>query len=312
MSPDLTAAAASAGVSTAAPARPPLDDIMLAMDVVDTLRRRERLVRQELDEAGREADLKERLRKIYRAQGIDVPDHVIDQGVTALKEDRFTYKPPQRGLATRLARFYVSRRKWGKWVLGGVAVPILAWVVSYFAFIAPQADLPEDLSQLHAQAISLAKSDDARETAGRFLNAGTAALSNQDTDAARDALAALEDLRATLQQEYTVRIVNRPGENSGVWRVPDLNPDARNYYIVVEAVDPTGKRLTVPIEDEETGTTKRVDTWGLRVDQDTFQAVADDKQDDGIIERDRFGYKSRGYLVPEYEMRTTGGAVTEW
>ena len=30
--------------------RPPLDDLMLAMDVVDTLRRRERLVERELDE----------------------------------------------------------------------------------------------------------------------------------------------------------------------------------------------------------------------------------------------------------------------
>jgi hypothetical protein len=312
MSPDVTAAPGSAGVSATATAQPPLDDIMLAMDVVDTLRRRERLVRQELDEAGREADLKERLRKIYMAQGIEVPDHVIDQGVTALKEDRFTYKPPRRGLATRLARLYVSRRKWGKWVLGGFALPILAWVASYFAFVAPYADLPEDFSQLHAQVIGLAKSDDARETAGRLLNAGTAALTNEDTDAARDALAALQDLRATLQQEYTVRIVNRPGENTGVWRVPDINTDARNYYIIVEAVDSAGKRLKVPIEDEETGTTRRVDTWGLRVDQDTFHAVADDKQDDGIIERDRFGHKSRGYLVPEYEMRTTGGAITEW
>ena len=312
MSRDVGAAPAPAAVSATMSAQPPLDDIMLAMDVVDTLRRRERLVRQELDQAGREADLKERLRRIYGAQGIDVPDQVIDQGVAALKEDRFTYKPPQRGLGTRLARLYVSRRKWGKWVLGGFAVPILAWVASYFAFVAPHADLPEDLSRLHAEVVGLADSDDARKTAGRLLNAGTAALSNEDTDAARDVLAALEDLRVTLQQEYTVRIVNRPGANSGVWRVPDLNTGARNYYIIVEAVDPAGKRLKVPIENEETGNTERVETWGLRVDQDTFHAVADDKQDDGIIERDRFGYKSRGYLVPKYEMRTTGGAITEW
>ena len=74
--------------------RPPLDDIMLAMDVVDTLRRRERLVHKELDEAGRAADLKERLRRIYAQQGMEVPDHVIEAGVAALKEERFTYKPP--------------------------------------------------------------------------------------------------------------------------------------------------------------------------------------------------------------------------
>jgi hypothetical protein len=306
------AAAAPAGAAAAKPARPPLDDIMLAMDVVDTLRRRERLVRQELDEAGREADLKERLRRIYQAQGIDVPDHIIEEGVAALKEGRFTYMPPRGGLGVRLARLYVSRRKWGKWVLGGLAVPVLAWLASYFAFIAPRADLPAELSQLHAQVTRLAETEAARESATRLFNAGTAALNEEHFDDARDALAALEDLRTTLQQEYTVRIVNRPGEHSGVWRIPDLNTGARNYYIIVEAIDPAGKRLKVPIKNEETGRTERVDMWGLRVDQDTFRAVADDKQDDGIIERDRFGYKRRGELLPNYEMPTTGGAITQW
>ena len=37
---------------------------MLAMDVVDTLRRRQRLVEREMDKGGREQDLKQRLHKI--------------------------------------------------------------------------------------------------------------------------------------------------------------------------------------------------------------------------------------------------------
>jgi len=55
-----------------------------------------------------------------------------------------------------------------------------------------------------------------------------------------------------------------------------------------------------------------VSKWGLRVDEQTFEKVARDKQDNGIIERDRFGYKHRGRLVPEYEMRTSGAAITQW
>ena len=90
--------------------RPPLDDVMLAMDVVDTLRRRERMVARELDEHGRAEDLKQRLRRIYAQQGLDVPDHVIEQGVAALREDRFTYKPVTGGLGRRLAMIYVRRR----------------------------------------------------------------------------------------------------------------------------------------------------------------------------------------------------------
>ena len=74
----------------AAGTKPPLDDVMLAMDVVDTLRRRERIANNELDDQGREEDLKERLRKIYADQGLEVPDRVIEQAVAALKEGRFT------------------------------------------------------------------------------------------------------------------------------------------------------------------------------------------------------------------------------
>lgn len=293
-------------------AKPPLDDVMLAMDVVDTLRRRERVVKKELDESGREADLKERLRRIYSAQGIEVPDHVIEQGVAALKEERFTYKPPPDSLSIKLARLYVSRRAWGKWVVGLAGAGILAGGVNYVAVVAPNAALPDDLVSLHQEVIELAKTDNARQSADRFLNAGRSALRNDDISGARAALEHLEEVRTTLEQEYSIRIVNRPGEQSGVWRVPDINTGARNYYIVVEALDPAGRVLKVPILNEETNKTEQVDTWGLRVDEATYRAVGADKQDDGIIERDRFGYKDRGTIVPQYDMQTTGGAITRW
>jgi hypothetical protein len=296
----------------AAGTKPPLDEVMLAMDVVDTLRRRERLVKQELAAEGREEDLEEHLRKIYHAQGIEVPDHIIQEGVAALEEDRFVYKPPSDTAGVKLARLYVSRGRWGKWVLGGVGVLIAAWVINYFVLVAPRAALPEKLSQAHAQVIEIAESNEAKERAEGLLNAGKAALRQGDTDATRQALSSLKDMRTTLEQAYALRIVNRPGERSGVWRVPDINTRARNYYIIVEAVDPTGKVLRVPITNEETGKTERVTEWGLRVDEGTFERVARDKQDDGIIERDRVGYKSRGYLVPKYEMRTSAAAITQW
>ncbi len=305
-----TGPAARAGVPTGT--APPLDDVMLAMDVVDTLRRRERIVTKELDEAGREEDLKERLRKIYAAQGIEVPDHVIEQGVAALKEERFTYKPPPDSFSTKLARLYIKRGSWGKWVAGLAGAGVLAGGINYATVIAPNAALPNDLAKIHTEVVALAKTDEARETLDRYFNAGQAALGNEDRDGAREALAQLKDARTILGQEYTVRIVNRPGENTGVWRIPDMNTGARNYYIIVEAVDPSGKPLSVPIENEETQKTERVNQWGLRVDERTFNAIAQDKRDDGIIENDRFGYKAPGDLVPHYEMKTTGGAITDW
>ena len=296
----------------AAGTQPPLDDVMLAMDVVDTLRRRERIATNELDDQGREEDLKERLRKIYADQGLEVPDRVIEQGVAALKEGRFTYQPPPDSVATRLARLYIRRGAMGKWLGGLAGVALLLFGVNYVLFVAPAAAIPNDLARVHTEALALAKTDQAREAVDRYFNAGQAALRNQDKDRAKAALAELQSARAILGQEYLVRIANRQGVSSGVFRIPNINTGARNYYVIVEAVDPAGRVLKVPIQSEETRKTETVDLWGLRVDERTYDAVKRDKQDDGIIEQDRFGYKPRGELVPRYEMKTTGGAITKW
>jgi hypothetical protein len=302
---------APAGAQASA-GKPPLDDVMLAMDVVDTLRRKERLIQRELDEGAREQALKDRLRKIYAAQGIEVSDSVLDEGVRALKEERFVYKPPPTSLATLLARVYVSRGFWGKWALGvlaGLAVALVAWQM---LVVAPRAALPERLEALHAEVAEVAVEPAADRRADTLLAAGERALRDGDSAAAMEALDELAALRAQLEAEYSIRIVARPGERSGVWRVPDANPSARNYYLIVEAIGPRGEALKLPISSEETGETKRVATWGLRVDRATFDAVAADKRDDGIIQADLVGRKAAGRLTPNYRIDTTGGTITDW
>ncbi len=70
---DSATAAAQASTPAAATQPQKLDDLMLAMDVVDTLRHEERLVTRELNEAAREAELVERLRSIYASQASTFP-----------------------------------------------------------------------------------------------------------------------------------------------------------------------------------------------------------------------------------------------
>jgi hypothetical protein len=314
----MTAESSAAGGSATVPAaaadagKPPLDDVMLAMDVVDTLRRKERLVQRELDSGEREQALKERLRKIYATQGLEVSDAVLDEAVRALEEDRFVYKPPQPSLGVTLARIYVSRGRWGKWLLGalaGLALLVVAWQM---LVVAPRAALPERLQVLHAEVKDLAVEPDAVTEADRLFSDGGRALRDGDTGAAEEALAALTTLRAQLEVDYDIRVVNRPGERSGVWRIPGANPNARNHYLIVEAIGPRGQVLEVPIVNEETGKTELVDVWGLRVDKATFESVAADKQDDGIIQADLVGHKAAGRLEPDYRLRTTGAAITDW
>jgi hypothetical protein len=99
---------------------------------------------------------------------------------------------------------------------------------------------------------------------------------------------------------------------SGFWTFPEVNTDATNYYIVVEAIDPDGEALTLPILNEESGETEEVAMWGVRVPESVYNAVAADKQDDGIIQANEVGRKSDGFLDVEYQIPVLGGAVTRW
>lgn len=290
----------------------PLDEVMLAMDVVDTLRHRSKLVNQELASEDRDQQLIERLRKIYTAQGIEVTDHVLQEGVAALKEDRFVYRAAGTGFSRSLARAYVSRDYWGKWLLRGLAVLAIGYAAYYFTVLAPRGSLPDDIKAMRDQVIQIAQTEQGDDKANDIFAQAQIALRENDTDAAKQAMAELSNMRSTLEQSYTLQIVNRPEQSSGIWRVPDVNSSARNYYIVVEAMGPAGNTLEVSVTNEETGKTKRTNMWALRVDEQVFKQVASDKQDDGIIQNKRFGEKRVGYLQPEYAFPTSGAALTDW
>ena len=122
----------------------------------------------------------------------------------------------------------------------------------------------------------------------------------------------LARLNAEVLSEYTLTIVSRPGETTGVWRRPPKGATQRNYYIIVEAIAPDGRKLKLPVRNEETGATADVDRFGVRVPQATFDQVAADKRDDGIVQRNRFGQKRRGTLAIDYVMPFEGGMITQW
>ena len=290
----------------------PLDEIMLAMDVVDTLRHQEKLVARELSSDARDEELKERLRKIYKAQGINVPDHVLEEGVQALKEDRFTYHPPSSSLRRGLARIYISRGRWGKWLLGLFAALLIGFGTYQYFIATPKAALPEKVQATYTELQKSARSDRGRELAAKLHNQAETALKNQDVTGSKRALQAMTGLQAALDREFKLQIVNQPGEKSGVWRIPDVNSSSRNYYIIVEALDAENKPVQVAMTSEESGKTSLVSKWGIRVDKNVFQSIGADKQDDGIIQKNIFGQKKKGYLLPDYRFPTSGGAITSW
>ncbi|MDF1523133.1 MAG: DUF6384 family protein [Trueperaceae bacterium] len=308
----MTTPAPSASAPAAPAGAPPLDDVMLAMDVVDTLRHQEVLVERELATGETDTALLERLRRVYAAQGIDVPDRILADGVAALREGRFTYAPPADSWQVRLARAYVQRGRYGRALLVVLAVVAIAVVAYRATVVVPRETLAADVDRLQAQVVALARVPEAVTRAEAAAAAARAALADGDLAEARAAFDDLEALATQLQEAFTLEIVARPNETTGVWRIPDVNEAARNYYLIVEAIDPDGRVLQREVRSEETGATSLVRRWGLRVDEATFERVAADKLDDGILQDRVFGEKVAGELDVAYRFPTTGGAITSW
>jgi hypothetical protein len=313
---------AETGPATSQPHK--LDDIMIAMDVVDTLRHREDLVRRELNDEGRESELIARLRQIYRDQGIEVPDHVLADGVKALKESRFVYTPPPAGWKRTLLTWWARRDAYGRRI--GIALAaLIALLGGYHVLVSRPARLleeqarleitevlPRQLRQAHADVMAVAADDAARQKAAALLTDGERAIRAGDKAAMSRIGTELGALREEVTREYVLTIVSRAGESTGVWRRPPAGSQARNYYLIVEPLAPDGRKLSLPIRNEETGAVETVAKFGVRVPEATYEAVARDKRDDGIVQKNRFGVKRRGMLAVDYQMPFEGGFITKW
>lgn len=296
--------------------RAPLEELMLSMDVVDTLRHQQDLVDRELNAEARREQLMSRMRDIYAAQGIEVSDTVLLEGVRALEEERFGFTAPEPSWQVTLARVYADRGTWGKpfLLIFGLLLFIL---LGYYLLVArpdsiAREGLPSKLDTNFSQIVEVSSDKAATESARRLLEDARGAMREDDYEEAFELERAMRSMLLELERSYEVRIIARPNQLSGVWRVPANNPNARNYYLIVEAVSAAGKRESVSIRNEEDGFSKSVQSWGIRVDEETFEAVAADKRDDGIIQGDLVGEKARGQLTPTFLIRTNGASITEW
>ncbi|HUH76147.1 MAG TPA: DUF6384 family protein, partial [Devosia sp.] len=218
-----------------AKAAAPLDEVMLAMDVVDTLRHRQDLAVREIAGADREQQLIDKLRDIYHQQGIEVPDHILKEGVAALAESRFVYDPPAPGFGTTLARLYVARHRWGKPLLATLGVLVLAGIAFFGVWQPFQAHqreqqrieltegLPVRMDALYQTIFEETKVQQAVLQAEALRTRGKNLAAEGDRVAAEEVITELTALRDQLRQVYSLRIVNRPDEQSAFWTFPEIN-----------------------------------------------------------------------------------------
>jgi hypothetical protein len=296
---------------------------MLAMDVVDTLRHREGLVERELNEGLREEQLVARLRELYKSQGIEVPDRIIEEGVKGLKEARFVYTPPRPGFARTLALFWVRRAVHAKRFGTAVAIIAILFGAYQYAVVRParlaaeatrvelSQTLPRDLDALHQAVVAEAQIPDARELADALQAQGKAALQRGNVTEARQVVVNLDTLASQIRQEYRLLIAGRPEDETGFFREhPSFQ--GRAYFVVVDAVDARGLPVRLPIRNDETNETQTVSRFAVRVPIATFNAIRSDKAANGIVQNAELAQKRRGYLEPEFKMAVLPGRITRW
>lgn len=301
-----------------------LDDIMLAMDVADTARHEDRLLNDDLVGEERQRILLERLRTIYDAQGIEVSDKILLDGVLALETHRFEYQPPKKSFGLRLAKLYIHRRRWLPLFSILIAVFLGAWLINHYAFERPAQleakraeillteTLPSQIKKERDGGLAVAATDDIKSRINDLHALAQVAIEQKDISSARKYADDLARFNGDVSQSYSLRIVNRRNEMSGVFRLNEDNNNVRNYYLIVEAINAAGEPVKVTISSEEDSQTRRTNIWGLRVPDKVFQSVADDKRDDMIIQNNIVGQKKRGYLEPDYSIETSGGKILEW
>ena len=254
-------------------------------------------------------------------------DKVLAEGVKALKESRFTYTP-QAAVAEAHAARDVGRPQALRHIRGRRS-PRSAGRrcgYQYFAVTRPaqlaeeqaRVEITETLPQSdpagacrHHPAVDRRQRQAARRPAAGRRRARDPRQGSRGNVQGRGRA---EAARATRwRREYTLTIVSRPGRDDR--RVaPAAARQRRNATTTSSSKRsrPDGRKLRLPIRNEETGETSIVDKFGVRVPQATFDAVAADKRDDGIVQRNRYGVKRRGTLTVDYLMPFDGGMITKW
>ena len=158
---------------------------------------------------------------------------------------------------------------------------------------------------LHAAVLAEAVEELGRERAAELRVSADAQLAARDLDALESTAESYRQLHALIGSEYEIVIVG------GVWRYHNELDGVRNYYLRVQAVAGDGQQLPVTIRNEEDGSTARVTEWAERVPKEVYDRIANDRQDNGIIDDDDFGFKRRGFVTAERNYEDLG-QITRW
>ena len=113
------------------------------------------------------------------------------------------------------------------------------------------------------------------------------------------------------QTNLTLTIVDHPDHKSGVERTHE-NTNGKSWYLIVQALTPTGKPTSIWVKSIETGEIKLVEMFGQQVTLKTFNDVKEDKINDGHIDNNKLCAKPKGRLIFNCPNSVKSGRISEW
>ena len=187
--------------------------------------------------------------------------------------------------------------------------------------------LPSEAEKAYAAIKTIAKEPIAIQKAEKFHSEAQVYIKQADVPRLSETVQGMKQLSDILNQEYSLRVVSKPGVKSGIDRY--YNGRFSGWYLVVEAVDTHGNIVPVNIVNSENGAVSRTTMWGERVsgndpnlvekiqggykDNSLLVSVIMDKMDNGVVDNNLVGEKARGYLNYQLNSRDfEGKQITAW
>ncbi len=305
-----------------------MHDMLRIMDVASALRRERETAEAQLDVATAKVRLRERLLATAAASGEPVTTAEVDAAIEQYFASQHRYEDPPPSWKRFRAHLWVMR--FSCLFLAVLVVSCTFGVMALVGAFAnespsvahkpvvvvpatqPSAPVPtptplptpkpsadaqlaaawQSFQTTRAAAEKVASDDDARQRVQAAIVAGEAAHAGENLQELKDAQAAMATLAARLREAYEVRIISRPGEDSGVERLSNGATSGR--YVVVEAVTENGRVLTRRIRHGETGAYVDVRKWGEQISDAVWARVVADKRADGIVDEALFARKVAG------------------
>jgi hypothetical protein len=190
------------------------------------------------------------------------------------------------------------------------------------------AVLPLEAEKAYAMIKTIAKESEAIQMGDKLHQEAQVYVEKADVSRLSQTVQGMKQLGEVLNQEYSLRVVSKPGVKSGIDRY--YSGSFSGWYVVVEAIDKSGAIISRDITSCEDGKTQRVAMWAEKTTETNpkvveaiksgnydgsslIQRIIKDKLTDGVVDDNLMGKKERGYLHHKLNVEGfVGKQITSW